>query len=128
MDTVFSESREALRLSGMEPPCVLVPHSASESEALYWATKDPDEIGRMIGLDMAEPGSYRNGEVPMPSLAFRCSVLLFTFLIFVIGSFMTDIPRKVILPGKEKRRKRAIILVNMAITALLLQPSHSRLD
>jgi len=68
IDTILAESREALKLAGIEPPYVLMPHSASGLEAIYWATKYPDEIIGVIGLDMATPEYYQNGNAHMPPM------------------------------------------------------------
>ena len=58
IDSLLQEVREALRLAGEVAPYVLVPHSMSGLEALYWAQKYPDEVEAIIGLDMATPESY----------------------------------------------------------------------
>ena len=52
--------RKALTLAGENGPYVLVPHSMSGIEALYWAQNYPDEIMGIVGLDMAVPESYQN--------------------------------------------------------------------
>ncbi|MCR5794006.1 MAG: alpha/beta hydrolase, partial [Solobacterium sp.] len=43
---------------GIEGPYILVPHSASGLEAVYWAGKYPDEVEAIIGLDPAVPKQY----------------------------------------------------------------------
>lgn len=58
IDTILSETRGALKLAGLEPPFVPVPHSMSGLEAIYWAQKYPDEVAAIIGLDMAVPEAY----------------------------------------------------------------------
>ncbi len=58
VDTVLTETREALELAGERAPYILVPHSMAGIEALYWAQKFPQEIQGIIGLDMAVPESY----------------------------------------------------------------------
>ncbi len=60
INTVLSETRQALALSGIEGPYVLCPHSMSGIEALYWAQVYPEEITAIIGLDMAVPQAYEN--------------------------------------------------------------------
>jgi pimeloyl-ACP methyl ester carboxylesterase len=56
--SLVAETREALRLAGEEAPYVLVPHSMSGLEALWWAQEYPEEVAAIIGLDMSTPESY----------------------------------------------------------------------
>lgn len=57
--TVVREYREALKSSGEKGPYVLMPHSMSGLDALYWAQQYPAEVSAIVGLDMAVPESYR---------------------------------------------------------------------
>lgn len=57
--TIVKEYREALKRSGETGPFVLMPHSMSGLEALYWAQHDPNEISAIVGLDMSVPEYYR---------------------------------------------------------------------
>ncbi|WP_411676541.1 alpha/beta hydrolase [Caproicibacter sp.] len=57
--TIVKEYREALRLSNENGPFVLMPHSMSGLEALYWAQHDPNEVSAIVGLDMSVPEYYR---------------------------------------------------------------------
>ncbi|WP_048601905.1 alpha/beta hydrolase [Rubeoparvulum massiliense] len=68
IDTVLSETREALRLAGIESPYVLCPHSMSGIEALYWAQQYPEEVKAIIGLDMSVPQSYESYQINLPIL------------------------------------------------------------
>ncbi|MBQ9899395.1 MAG: alpha/beta hydrolase [Ruminococcus sp.] len=52
---LVAEDREALRAAGIEPPYVLVPHSYSGFEAIYWANTYPDEVRAVLSMDMAIP-------------------------------------------------------------------------
>lgn len=58
IDTVVEENREALRLTGVEGSVVIVSHSMSGLEALYWAQKYPNEVKAIVGLDAAFPDWY----------------------------------------------------------------------
>jgi pimeloyl-ACP methyl ester carboxylesterase len=60
IDTMLEESRKALKLSGENGPYVLVPHSMSGLEAIYWSQKYPEEVKAIIGLDPAIPVVYEN--------------------------------------------------------------------
>jgi len=63
--TIVKEYREALKLSGENGPSVLMPHSMSGLEALYWAQQYPNEVSAIVGLDMSVPEYYRyNGNNP----------------------------------------------------------------
>jgi pimeloyl-ACP methyl ester carboxylesterase len=56
--TMVAEDRRALAEAGESAPYVLMPHSMSALEAIYWAYTYPNEIAAIIGLDMAVPNSY----------------------------------------------------------------------
>lgn len=66
IDTMLSETREALKQAGISDPYILFPHSMSGIEALYWAEKYPDEVKAIVGLDMATPEAYEELNTPMP--------------------------------------------------------------
>lgn len=57
---ILENSRAALQKAGVEGPYVLLPHSISGIEAIYWAQQYPDEVSAIIGLDMAMPAVYDN--------------------------------------------------------------------
>jgi len=56
--TMVEEDREALKRAEEYGPYVLMPHSMSALEAIYWAKTYPDEVNAIVGLDMAVPDSY----------------------------------------------------------------------
>ncbi len=58
VDTMVEELRAALNGAGIHYPYILLPHSMSGLEAIYWAQQYPDEISGIVGLDMATPYSY----------------------------------------------------------------------
>ena len=53
--TAVDESRSLLAAAGEKGPYILMAHSISGLEALYWAQEYPDEIKAIIGLDMSVP-------------------------------------------------------------------------
>jgi pimeloyl-ACP methyl ester carboxylesterase len=57
--TIVEEYRGALKLLGEKGPYVLMPHSMSGLEALYWAQHFPNEISAIVGLDIAVPETYQ---------------------------------------------------------------------
>lgn len=63
LNTVLEETRKALKLSNIEAPFILVPHSVSGLEAIYWAQKYPNEVKSIIGLDSAIPEVYDEANI-----------------------------------------------------------------
>ncbi|WP_050182680.1 alpha/beta hydrolase [Domibacillus robiginosus] len=59
LDTIMTQTRRALLQSGHKPPYILVPHSLSGLEAIYWAQKYPNEITAIIALDIGLPQEYK---------------------------------------------------------------------
>ncbi|MGL4337756.1 MAG: alpha/beta fold hydrolase [Turicibacter sp.] len=64
IETILEETRTALQVAGEKPPYILMPHSMSGIEAIYWAKQYPDEIKGIIGLDMAVPEAYDAFKIP----------------------------------------------------------------
>lgn len=58
VDTVLSQTRQALNEADIAGPYVILAHSMSGLEALHWAANYPAEVKGIIGLDMALPSSY----------------------------------------------------------------------
>ena len=58
VDTMLSQTRDALKKSGIEGPYILCPHSASGIEAIYWAQTYPEEVEGIAALDIAVPGYH----------------------------------------------------------------------
>ncbi|MCR8644922.1 alpha/beta hydrolase [Paenibacillus sp. N1-5-1-14] len=55
---ILEQTRAALTQSGNTPPYILIPHSISGIEAIYWAQKYPQEIKGIIALDIGLPEQY----------------------------------------------------------------------
>src|SRR5699024_7786617 len=66
MDTILSETREALSQANISGTYTLMPYSMSGIEALYWTQVYPEEVKAIIGLDMAVPAAYEDYDIPMP--------------------------------------------------------------
>ena len=66
--TLVEEDRKALKKAGVEAPYVLMPHSMSALEVVYWANTYPEEVEKIIGLDMAVPDCYTKSN--MAKIAF----------------------------------------------------------
>lgn len=60
MDTVVEEYRRVLAALKHPFPVVLAAHSMGFLEALHWASKYPEEISALVGLDPATPDAYQN--------------------------------------------------------------------
>ncbi|MBL4967083.1 alpha/beta fold hydrolase [Bacillus halotolerans] len=58
IDTILEQTRKALLQSGNKPPYILMPHSISGIEAIYWAQKYPKEIKAIIAMDIGLPQQY----------------------------------------------------------------------
>lgn len=66
VENMVSESREALRLAGINPPYVLAAHSYSGFEAIYWANTYPDEVKAVLSIDMGLPETAVEMGMAMP--------------------------------------------------------------
>ena len=65
IDTILSETRKALDLTGEETPYILIPHSISGLESIYWAKNYPQEVEAIIGLDPLTPEyAKKDGDPP----------------------------------------------------------------
>jgi len=77
-ENYVEEIRETLKLSGLEPPYVLMPYSASGIYAEYYASKYPNEIAGLILLDstptveeFAQMWSYTKEEITEATTALN---------------------------------------------------------
>ncbi len=91
LDTVLEETRKALKLSNIEEPFILVPHSLAGLEAIYWAQKYPYEVEAIIGLDSAIPEVYDNFKMPS---ALILSVIGFLTRIGIHRPFAKSVYKK----------------------------------
>ena len=55
VENMVNENREALLGAGIKPPYILMAHSYSGFEAIYWANTFPDEVIAVISVDMGLP-------------------------------------------------------------------------
>lgn len=77
IDTILEQSRQALVQSGHKPPYILMPHSLSGLEAIYWAQKYPSEVKAIIAIDVGLPQQYAMEKMSLSnSLAIRGMSLL----------------------------------------------------
>ncbi|UNC92091.1 alpha/beta fold hydrolase [Candidatus Contubernalis alkaliaceticus] len=80
IDTMLKETRQALEFAGEKEPYVLVPHSMSGLEAIYWAQKYPYEVKAIIGLDPTVP-DFVDQSLQMP----HKTQLYFMYLVSRMG-------------------------------------------
>ena len=116
---ILADTRQALFGAGVEPPYVLVPHSMSGLEALYWAQQYPQEVQAIIGLDMAVPEMYQQYKLSMPMLrlsqfAARCGLTR-----WLPGIAESDAIRYGTLTDHEKDVYRAVFYHRTASNAML---------
>jgi len=64
IDMLLENTRTALSILDISGPFVLVPHSFSGLEAIYWAQKYPEEVKTIIGLDACVPESISLLHIP----------------------------------------------------------------
>lgn len=115
-ETILRQDREALEKSGIKGPFILCPHSMSGLEALMWAQKYPDEVERIIGLDMVLPRNYDNFD--FKGVARFEKLAVFARKLGIIRYYYSDkmLPEK--LSKNEKQLYRALaanIAVNIDI-------------
>jgi len=58
VESILSDTREALSLAGVSGPYVLCPHSLSGLESIRFAQVAKDEVAGIVGLDMLLPDIY----------------------------------------------------------------------
>ena len=63
VDTVVEEYRGVLAALERPLPVVLAAHSMGFLEALHWASKYPEEVSALVGLDPAVPEVYQHMEL-----------------------------------------------------------------
>ena len=73
VDTVVEEYRRVLAALKHPFPVVLAAHSMGFLEALHWASKYPEEISALVGLDPATPDAYQNMDLASVPTLFLLS-------------------------------------------------------
>lgn len=94
LDIILEETRQALQLAGETGPFVLVPHSMSGLEAIYWAQKHPGEVVAIAALDPAVPETV--AAMPEPPKAQLYSMFIVSRL--GLSRFMPDEDAEQALP------------------------------
>ncbi len=107
IDTILSETREALIKAGISGSYILMPHSMSGIEALYWAQKYPDELMAIIGLDMSVPESYVDYNINMPMIKLSSFAANIGITRLIPGIAESDAIKYGTLTDEEKELYRA---------------------
>lgn len=125
IDTILEETRKLLKLSGEHAPYVLIPHSMSGLEAIYWSQKYPNEVKAIIGLDPAIPEIYLENSDIIP----QKNQLYATYFISRIGltRFMdkSDLEKNIPLlksneSSEEDKEELIAIFYRSAVTKNML--------
>ncbi|MEI5909093.1 alpha/beta hydrolase [Bacillus spongiae] len=112
IDTILEQTRTGLKDSGSQPPYILVPHSISGIESIYWAQKYPEEVKAIIGLDIGLPHEYVDHKLSaVDSLMFRGMQFLTTIGVQRLLPHVTydpEVLKQSFLTNKEKKIFKAI--------------------
>jgi len=112
IDTILKQTREALIQSGHEPPYILVPHSISGIEAIYWAQKYPNEVRGIIALDIGLPHQYVTHKMGVvDSFTVRGMNLLTKIGIHRLvpsATYNSEVTRQTFLTEEEKEIYKAL--------------------
>lgn len=119
IDSILSDTRNALKAAGIEAPYILCPHSMSGLEALYWAQKYPGEVSAIIGLDMAVPQYYENMEINMPLMRFAQWAAGIGVTRVIPGIAESDAIKSGTLTDEEKEIYRALFYSRTATVTMI---------
>jgi len=112
IDVIVEQTREALIKSGNKPPYILVPHSISGIEAIYWAQKYPKEVKAIVALDIGLPSQYIKHPVGFVEKAFMKAGTILSALgfqrLFPSLAYNEAVLEKDFLTSKEKSIFKAI--------------------
>ncbi|WP_394218792.1 alpha/beta fold hydrolase [Halobacillus trueperi] len=117
--TIMSQTRKALADSGVRAPYILVPHSASGLEALYWAHKHPDEVKAIIGLDIAVPAAYENLKINIPLFRFASFLAKMGITRWIPNASESSAMKEGTLTEREKEINRAVFYRRTATKNML---------
>ena len=121
IDTLLSETRQALAGAGIDGPFLLCPHSMSGMEALYWAQQYPEEITGIVFSDAAIPGAYDangyNPDAPQDKL-MALSVNLGFWRVFSPDTVFPAL-RSSVLTDEEKDVYRALFQADRGSRTLI---------
>ena len=108
INVILSDTREALQKANINGPFILVPHSMSGIEALYWAQSYPSEVEAIIGLDMATPFHYENYKFSIPAMYTLSTIHQLGLTRLIPGIWKGDCVKYGTLTEEEKEQYRMI--------------------
>ncbi len=119
IDSVLSDTRDALIMADIDGPYILMPHSMSGIEALYWAQEYPDEVVAIVGLDMSVPESYEDYKINMPILKLSAFAADIGITRWIPNVSESDAIKYGTLTEEEKELYRAIFYRRTATKTML---------
>lgn len=119
IDTILSDSREALEKAGINGPYILCPHSMSGIEVLYWAEKYPEEVKAIVGLDMAVPKAYLDYKINMPLIKLSSFAANAGITRLIPGVWESDAVKHGTLSEEEKEIYKAVFFRRTATKTML---------
>lgn len=124
VDTILSETREALLKAGVKGPYVLVPHSMSGIEALRWSQSYPEEVKAIIGLDMAVPAAYDDFNMNMQLVRLGSFAARIGITRWIPGLSESDAMKYGTLTKEEKQLYRAIFYRKTSTQDMINEMKH----
>lgn len=119
IDTILSETREALSKAEISGPYILCPHSMSGIEALYWGQRYTDEVMAIIGLDMAVPESYEDYNMNIPMLKLSAFAAKIGAIRWIPSIAESDAIKHGTLTEEEKKLYKVIFYRRTATKTML---------
>ncbi len=119
IDTILFETREALLKAGISGPYILMPHSMSGIEAIYWAQMYPNEIMAIVGLDMAVPESYEDYHINMPMISLSSFAANTGIIRWIPGIDESDAIKYGTLTDEEKELYKVVFYRRTATKTML---------
>lgn len=126
IDTILSETRQALSATGITGPFVLCPHSMSGIEALYWTQQYPGEVTAIIGLDMAVPMAYENDDINMTTVRLSAFAAHIGITRWFPSLAESDAIKYGALTIEEKKLYRAVFYRRTLTTAMMNEIEQSK--
>ncbi len=123
--SMVDEVRRALDGADVPAPYVLLPHSMSGLEAIYWAQTYPDEVAGIIGLDMAVPHSYDEFDLGGARLSLAVGGLARTFGIHRIPGVY---PLSDLGLTAQEQEQLALLMHRNAVNPVYAQEGNAILD